>query len=517
MLLEPKRHSLLVELIKYAKYHLNSEIAMMSVRLMLRLSLASDGLGNDLAKIMAYDEGAGHAGGLVIKAYTERLLYPFKEDHLANDNITSGSNGWGVQGTGGSVGGLETSTSWAEMDGADPKEQRHNFVRWLVLQMIIENLAQKRASFGHLLLGFPITADIGHRPPHLKWASPDFNLDSGGLASIAAGNTSTEPTNCLHAVLCTLREPDVYWNKPQQAEACLWLLHSLCENQYTSAATLKLMRRRAEDKEDFCCAQLHKILVTMHYAAQQAAAQAGMNQGFDGNGNLLALGNGSQTGQSVLDGAFEGSAFVGGSGSPAVQRAAGLARTNAYAWLLKIIAIELRVTSSSTPPQPQHTTKLLGALFNSDTAHGLVEKQPLEQRDGLFHEQRPKSAVLLLLDMISTESCVPPTPGYFPQVEQHALHWLETRNYVWGEYRSINVQGLHESLYADGKDSQQHRAMINEGLSWAQMWNHHQKQVAVEAHVMSAWQQMVEIGLDAFKTITDLRQQVRRTSTFSFT
>jgi hypothetical protein len=503
MLLQDRRARELVELIKYVQYRLSSEISMMSVRLMLRLSLASDELGPELAKLMSHDRG----GGRVIRAFTSRLLTPFKEDHQENDSITSGTPNWVNESNGnGGFGGLVTSTSWAEMDGHGDMDKRHNFVRWLVLQMIIENLAQSkdapRPSFGHLLLGFPVD---GPRV-YLEWAKDSFSLTNHDLHGLATGATSsTQPDNCLHAVLHIMREPDVYLNKPHQAEACLWLLHSLCENRYTSAATLKLIRRRSNDPEDFCCAQLHKVLESTRHVAEQAAAT---NQGEGMDGALLL---GGADGGALMLGGGAGGGYGGGevltAAELSVQRAATLARTNAYAWLLKIIAIELRVTSSSSPPQPQHTFKLLGALFNSDARQGLVPKQPLE--GSLFAGRRPQSAVLNLLDLMATQANQPPgAPSYFTQVEQHALHWLETREYVWGEYRCINVQGLHESLYADGKHSQQQQSMIAEGLSWATHWNHHQKQVAVEAHVVGAWQQVVRMGLDAFKTVTDL-QQVR--------
>jgi hypothetical protein len=115
-------------------------------------------------------------------------------------------------------------------DGSDVEQKRQNYIRQLIIHSMLKGLdpGADVPNMTHVLLGFP--TDTAH-PSTWGKKQNEFQFPFDMVT----------PWNCMQAVLCLLvNEAD---SAPRLCALCYRLLRELCEDDYTSPATLSLLQR----------------------------------------------------------------------------------------------------------------------------------------------------------------------------------------------------------------------------------------------------------------------------------
>ena len=192
------------------------------------------------------------------------------------------------------------------------------------------------------------------------------HIDLSSILSSLPPGVLSSPRTCLHSILALVehsQDPSnpigCHYGNPKLAELCYKLLYQLCANKDLSTPTLRYLR----NNQDFFFTQLSKLPLNVNILADDSNFEE----------------------EDLLD-------------------TNQIALLHQQAWLLKTVAVELRMTSLTH--QRSHAQRLVNLLLNEQTnqnaessqlANGFAETQFKSDFD-FMHEGRRK--ILVLLDLV---------------------------------------------------------------------------------------------------------------------
>lgn len=304
-----------------------------------------------------------------------------------------------------------------------------NAIAYSIVHFLLHNIRKATPNIAHILLGFPLSATT---------------LNDLRSASLSILESSSRPS-CLRTLLNIMaqglnssKESQLTFTNPIFSELSHRLMYQLCRDRYTAPAVMEYLR-------------LHHTFVLRHLGAATPIRHVAVTSSYTAN---------------VV---------------PALL--------NQQAWLLKVIAMELHITSSKRDHVHAH---VLDLLF----------KPPKETNVDVLGDQM---MVLWLCDAVDLVQ--PPLPSvtitYFDRDKVNKMHEECVRGVGEGNDHIMlcDLDKLHELLQADmadyngGKDGSDELESI---MVAASQMNLNKKVHAATVHFMQAWQRVIVVALTKF-------------------
>jgi nuclear pore complex protein Nup205 len=343
----------------------------------------------------------------------------------------------------------------AEEDSDETASQISSAIRLHIVHLMQISLTHSAPNVAHFLLGFELTQPVSQT-----------SLQDPGVRG--------SPRTCLHVILDVLSEhitvqrlaSSSTTHKPQLAEACYSLIYSLCSDTSTSQPTVRYLRT----SHDFFYQHLESLPFPL---LQSSDIQS---EGIELDTGLLCL-------------------------------------INQQAWLLKLVALELRLTAMNR--QHFHTQRLITSLLSEGTLPFASDSDQHFGLDVAFQSRsrmtgQGQNRLLRVLSIVQLNQEYPPKfelQFFDTAVIENVVTSLESSPLSGGrgevglcDIRSLNRVLMDELNSAQGIPIAQRSRILEEIrniLRVVAQRNSSLQTVNAKRQLLNGWRQIVEVLLVA--------------------